>query len=934
MKPLRLTLTGLLLATTAMAAPHLAYAQAQGGQGGSGQPAAAPGSTSPDPAAQSTPEQSTPEQNAAQDPATPEAAEAQDPSSPTEVGEIVVLGRNIPEPLRETSEVVSILTTEDLQRQGDDNAATALTRVAGLSLVQGRFVYVRGLGERYSSALLNGSPLPSPEPLQRVVPLDLFPANVLESTNVQKTYSPELPGEFGGGVIDLRTLGTPDERFFTIGISTGRDSETTLEPGITYYGGDADFFGYDDSTRRIPRRLSQALESGKQVTIGNFGQDIYQIGRDFVNAPLTLLQGTDNLQPDVGLDLSAGDSFEFGDFTFGVIGVLGFDNAWQTRTGLQQRRPLVQGNSLVPLQDFGFTSTQNDVVTNALLGFGLEWDGNRIDWTNLYVHSTTKEARIRQGEDALNGVFSRTDATEWFERSLINTQLAGSHEFEVASGDLSVDWRAAYAKTTRDAPYEREITYVRSPLDQAFVYDPSGSRSSNETRFSEVEDQVTSGGVDLSYTLPLSGVRDAVFSAGYAFLDNERQSEARSFRFQVASLTEQQQRQRVDFLFSDFNIGPGRFVLEETTGGEGAAAYDAKLKVNAVYAQVDAEIIPLVRVAGGLRYEDGEQSVLPRNLFDTPSPIQLVTVNLQEQYVLPAATVTWNFYEDMQLRFGASKTIARPQFRELAQQVFQDPESDRFFIGNPGLVDSELLNLDARYEWFFEGGQYLTAGVFYKKIDKPIESIFNVSGGVERQSFVNAPEATLYGFEVDGRKYFDIPERYAFLPGESRVFLAANYTYTTSEVTAAAGDQVRIFDASAPGGIGSRPATQFVEDGSRLQGQSDHLANVQFGLENDDTRTQATFLLNYVSDRITARGERGAGGVIVQPDIVNDPGVTLDFVLRQGFDVVGREFTFGLEARNLTGENFEEYQEFGAGRIDRNTFDLGTILSVSLTARF
>ena len=171
MKKLPLTLTGVLLATSAMIAPSLGHAQA-------------------------SPTEQTP------------AAQAQDEA--TQVDEIVVLGRYIPEPNRESSEVAAFLTSEDLERTGDSSAAEALTRVTGLSIVEGRFIYVRGLGERYSSALLNGSPLPSPEPLQRVVPLDLFPSGILDSVTVQKTYSANYPGEFGGGVIDLQTVDAPN----------------------------------------------------------------------------------------------------------------------------------------------------------------------------------------------------------------------------------------------------------------------------------------------------------------------------------------------------------------------------------------------------------------------------------------------------------------------------------------------------------------------------------------------------------------------------------------------------------------------------------------------------------------------------------------------------------------------------------------------------
>lgn len=132
-------------------------------------------------------------------PADPESPDQVSQTPATQLGDIVVLGRNIPQPNRQSAEVAAFLTSEDLQRTGDSTAAAALTRVTGLSIVEGRFVYVRGLGERYSSALLNGSPLPSPEPLQRVVPLDLFPSSVLAGVTVQKSYSPTIRASSAAG---------------------------------------------------------------------------------------------------------------------------------------------------------------------------------------------------------------------------------------------------------------------------------------------------------------------------------------------------------------------------------------------------------------------------------------------------------------------------------------------------------------------------------------------------------------------------------------------------------------------------------------------------------------------------------------------------------------------------------------------------------------
>lgn len=828
---------------------------------------------------------------------------------------VTVRGEHIPDPMVRTSEISSFITAADLERQGDDSAAAALTRVTGLSLAQGKFVYVRGLGERYSAALLNGSPLPSPEPLQRVVPLNLFPNSVLSSVMVQKTYSAKYPAEFGGGLVDLQTVAVPDKPFLSFSSSLGGNSETTFKTGTTYQGGDWDLLGYDDNSREMPAALRDAIATGRRVDASSFTPaELQRIGRSFVNAPMNLQQSTNSVQPDFSLGLTGGGKLETDWGSLGTVAVAGFDNSWQTRSGKQQEGIVLNG-TIFPRTDYDFHSTQNDAVVNGLIGVGAEWGDNRINWTNLYIHSTTKEARSRAGNDELAGAFVRDDYTEWFERELFDTQLTGVHEF----GPLQVDWRGSYAKTSREAPYEKGIRYRL--VDGEYLH--NASQEQNYTRFSDLSDEVLSAGLDFAYSIPAGDRQDTVIAVGAAWTDNDRESESREFRLLAldSSLPLNVQRERVDFLLSDVNIGPGLLSLRETTGADGAAAYDGALTVKAAYAQVDAEFIPLLRTSVGLRYEEAEETVTPRNLFAGPQPAGAEP--LENDYLLPSATVTWNFYEDMQLRVGASKTIGRPQFRELAPQSYLDPDSDRLFIGNPFLVDTEILNVDARYEWYFDDGEFLTFGAFYKKLDNPIESVVNEAGATVQQTYLNAPEALLYGAEVEIKKYFDLPLSGQWLGG-SRLFVAANYTYSESEVKVSAGDVV--FPLSSAGV--PREASDYIRDGSALQGQSEHLANLQLGIENEGTDTQVTILATHVGERISARGRPQ------QPDIIQDPGTIVDLVLRQGFDAYGQDFTLAIEARNLLGEDFEEFQELGGGRVDVNTYDLGVNYSISLTARF
>jgi hypothetical protein len=841
------------------------------------------------------------------------AEEAASTAPGPEVEEVLIRGKYIPEVMRETSEVASIVTAEDLVRQGDDTAAQALTRLAGLSVVSGRFVYVRGLGERYSSALLNGSPLPSPEPLQRVVPLDLFPASVLAGVNVQKTYSVNYPGEFGGGLIDLKTVNVPDDPFIAMSVSLGGNSETTLKRGLTYYGGGlSDRFGVDDGTRELPSLIRRGIETGKRIDANNFTSDeLTAMGRSFQNANINLLQSTDDVAINGSVDISGGTSWTFDWGNLGVVAIVGYDSGWSTRDATQQEG-VVNLQGLSVQEDMNSFSTQNDVVLNGLTQVALELDNHTFKWTNLYVRNVTKEARSVEGESARASNYVRDDFTAWYQRELIDTQLTGEHEF----GDLTVSWRGSYARTERDVPYERQVRYRR--VNGEFLHNPQ--LDANFIRFSELEDKASGAGIDFAYRWENPWIADFTLSGGYAWYDNERFSDSRVFRFTMNSTPDLNfQRQRVDFLYSDYNIGPNGLILREVTGSDGAAAYSASLITHGVYLQGEGEILPAVRATLGVRFESGEQDVQAVDLFSaTPLPGR----KLKNEYWLPAGTVTWNFAEDQQLRFGASKTIARPQFREQAPQLYLDPESDRTFIGNPYLFDSEIVNLDARYERYFDNGQFATFGLFYKNIDKPIESVVNESGSGLQQSFLNAPKAVVYGAEAEFKKFFEFETGQAWLDGV-RWLVAANYTYTKSEVKVGAGDVVYPrTNLGMPA-----PAANFVIDGSPLQGQSKHLANGQFGFETMDGATQATFLVNYASKRSTARGQAGA------PDFEQKPGVLLDFTFRHKFELWGQELTAGFEARNLLNEQFDEFQKRGGDTIRLNNYDLGRSVSISLSAR-
>ena len=841
-------------------------------------------------------------------------------------GEIIVRGKYIPNPIRATSEVVSVLGEAEIARAADGDIAGSLQRVTGLSVVGGRFVFVRGLGERYSLALLNGLPLPSPEPLRRVVPLDLFPTSVIASTVVQKSYSVNYPGEFGGGVINLTTKSTPEEPFLKINFGVSGDSETTGKLGYTYDGSDTDIIGYDDGVRDIPGGLANAIAKNIPISVGTefSSQDLQQFAASLNNAETNLIQRNRDIPANFSADITGGTSFDVGDAFVGIVATAGFENSWRTRGGVQQTTQgivNIDGEpGLRPDQNFNFVTTENRIVVNGLLGLSAEIGEHKLRFTNLYIHDTSKEASIKAGIDAINvdeETLLNQGRTSWFERQLFTTQFVGEFKFD----ELSLDVRGSWANSQRDAPYQRTYSYAFDKIiANDFVNDLTSPGQSARVQFSDLNDDVYGAGVDLGYETNI-GV-PINFSVGYSYYLNDRQAQRRDFRFVPANgLPNPIDQERIDFLLSDFNIFTHEIELREVAAQTSVPAYEAQLEIHGGYGQFDAELADGLRLNVGVRYEDAKQSVLPILLQGGSAS---VATGISNDYWLPAGTLTWNFADDMQLRFAASKTVARPQFRELAPQQFLDLDTDRTFIGNPLLTDSELLNFERRYEYYIGRGERITLAGFYKKIDNPIENVaFVQGGGTLFTGFSNAPSATLYGGEIELVKYFPLYDLGGSFFEDRRIMIAANYTYTKSKIEVAAGDQ-----AINPVTLSATDASNLFNDGDRLTGQSTHVANLQFGMEKEEGLSQQTVLLTYNSPRVTARGPQD------QPDLVERTGWKLDVVLREEMNIAGQDFELKFEARNLLGTDYRESQTLGATEILNNAYDVGTRFSMSIGLNF
>ena len=908
----------------------------------------------------------------------PWAAEAQETDAPpaTEeadrvLGPVVVRGAFIPDEKRETSEVSSLVDAGDFAIRGDSDVAAALRRVTGVSIDSaGKFVYVRGLNERYSSSLLNGSVIPSPEPLRKVAPLDLFPTSVLQSTLVQKTFSPEQPGEFAGGVIDIRTRAVPDDNFFEIGISGSANTETSFQDGLLHDGGDNDFFGYDDGTRDLPSGLEGVLTAGTFNSLPLTERNAFS--SQLTNNPQTLVVQEGAVPPNWGADLSVGRRYDVNDdLSVGFLGALSYSNDYSSRTadrGIGEavfNQTTESFENLRALSRFTRDVTTNTVGVNAFGSVGFDiLDNHELKFVGFATRSTDKKTESETGfsNDEQNLLNERV---EWIERQLWTTQVQGEHVFP-ALLDLEIDWRASYSEANRDAPFQVFTQYEQANNGTPIVREIAPGSS---IEFSEIADDSTDFGVDAVLPLLLGDI-EVDLKAGYAYTEKDRESESNTFILQDALADGF----RVDTAYRlYFEDGTQAFQLGRSSNAP--AFYVATQEIDAGYFGIDAQLTPFLRIAAGARYEDFIQAIETRVARGGDG---IITPPIEEASWLPAGTLTWNFADDLQLRLGYSETVNRPQFREVGPSLFTNTDTNEQFIGNPFLEITEITNIDGRLEWYFGRDQFVTAGLFFKDMDAPIEAI-NVGSGESRLvSFANIKAAEIQGFELEYQQNIPLQDWFGLGFLEDKDFaITTNYTYSDSEIDAS--DPILVLDQTAipnlgnliaandgtilveiyedipgqngifvgPAGIENpenlsavdfannffravTPRESDFDPNRQLQGLSQHLFNLQFGYRDDLADADVNFLLNFQSERIRSVETINDNS----PAIIEEPPITLDFVYRKGFEVQGGSYKFGFRVQNILNSEYKAFQEAGGTEVAVDVYDPGTTFSLSLSREF
>ena len=809
--------------------------------------------------------------------------------------------RGLLEKRMRSSRIEDSISTEEISRLPASSAGEAIKRVTGVSIVGGRYVFVRGLGERYSNTLLNNVEIPSPEPNRRVVPMDIFPASLLASLQTVKTFSPDQPGGFAGGSVQVFTKDFPEELTMSLSMSSGFNTQATGEDGLTYPGGDFDFLGFDDGSRDLPGIVQNRAadlpirERGRFTPLGFTPQEIQEFGQSFSNVWSPERREVPINQ---GYKFSLGNSNKILGKQFGYLGVISYGNSHSYGTQVRNAFRIGLNETLSPVTSYNVERSGNEVDWGSVLNASLRFSPQHLlSIKTLFTHTAEDETRTWEGFNADRNTDMRSFRLRYVERQLFSGQLAGMHDFNFGAPaleiteegpeqpDVSMEWRLTYSRASRDEPDTRENIY-EDRGDGTYTFRDvthSGSRF-----FFDLEDDEYNARVD--WKIPLGA--EGLFKFGGLLRDRARTFDVRRFRFLPSDQvdTTVNLSDPPEILFQTQNIAPRVFELREST--RSTDNYLADHNIYSSYLMLDLPITAKWQVMTGVRLESSDQTVTTYDPFSASQ--KEIEANLQTLDWLPGMNVTYRLTERMNLRLAASRTITRPDFRELAPFEFTDFVGGRTILGNPDLERTQIDNFDFRWETFPQIGGILAISAFYKRFQKPIEQIVQPQAEV-RITYENAEGANNYGLELEARQNLGV-----ITEALRKFSINTNAALISSQVV-------------LPEDVGIQTSSE-----RPLQGQCPYIVNVSIGFEDPNWGISSALAYNIFGRRLSEVGNHGV------PDVYEQPRGQLDASFSR---TVANYFKLSISAKNL----LDPYVHYKIGEATYLEYKLGRSFSFGIS---
>lgn len=793
------------------------------------------------------------------------------------------------------------ISSQAFTNTGDSDAGAAMKRVTGVSVDGGKYVFVRGLGGRYSKTTLNGLEIPGLDPDRNSVQMDIFPTNLIENIIVYKTFTPNLPGTFTGGLVDISTKDFPETMTFNASVSVGMNPNVNLNSNfITHPGSKTDWLGYDDGSRTIPASVENSSIHPDFVLAATNPDASAELTKAFnkvvetQNSPAPL---------DHGISLSVGNQVDLFGKSLGFIAGMTYKHSYNFyENGVTGRYQFISADSDSLKLDriFSDNKSEDEVLWSAIAAATLKLDNaNKISVSYLHNQSGMKETRYQEGPRYLEAIGYQEKTLAYMQRRLDVAQINGKHALG-ENGKFSVDWAGALSFAHMEQPDLRFLNNayeINSNGDKEYSIQPSIGLI--PTRYWRNLDEITfNGKIDLGYTFQNWTAKNTTVSAGGAYNYKSRSFGEQIYQFNSNSNVFPG---NFDDYFADSNIissenSTGVFLDEATLSGN---QYDASSNVISAYSMVEMPLTNRLKSVFGARFELGTVNFTNIDFND----IQL----LDNADLLPAFGLIYEPVKDkMNIRLSYNRTIARPTFKELAPVVFFEFLNNSFLLGNPDLNRTTVDNFDLRWEYFMKPGELISFSLFYKNFQDPIELTNNPQAKNGEWVFENVARANVYGVEFEFRKQLD------FIAPLKNFTVGSNVTLIKSEA-AIKPSELQDIRAVYPNASDVRP----------LYSQSPYIINAFINYQNK-IGTQANLSYNVLGEKLYLV-EIGA-----QPDVYEQPFHSLNFKVSQQFGS-NKQFKVSFAVKNILDDTFDRSSEFAGNTYLFQSYRPGRDFSVGLS---
>jgi TonB-dependent receptor len=794
------------------------------------------------------------------------------------------------------SGLVEGLGADAISKVGAGDVGEALLKVSGASLAGGKFAVIRGLADRYTSTTYNGLDIPSADPDRRAVQLDLFPSKFVSRIDVSKTFSPDIPGGFAGGAINIVPRQIPEKFEFEAEFGMSYNTQASLRDDFAKSDhGSRDWLAMDDGTRRMPRiaRNSSATDdSALNSTAFKRSFKSTQMGPVYGDSPLN----TSGF-------IAFGDSRKVKVGRVGYLAGVTYKNNHEFYDDGQvfqyQQGGTVEKVSKTDLRGL----TEYLWSANVALGWEMS-EHHELGFNFMYVQTAEDEARLLRGQNqdvtTPGESYLEQDILKWTERNLTYYQLHGGHEFEDLKS-VKVDWAMALANTYQDEPDSRIFQFLAEP--QGPFFNPNGTVDPTRPfrNWRLIEEENKSGRIDLTLPLPSYNEKENLAKFGLAYSRSERTLDQRAFSALPSSFAHP--------FFESGNVNqylsPANLQFINYRNYSQTYQSFGSQKVEGRYAMGDWHAFNWLRLSGGVRSETTDLTVETVNLTlnsDRSSS------DIKRTDVLPAAAATIYLRENLLLRGAWSETVVRPTYREISSASEIDPVRGRIYRGNPALEFSEARNFDLRLEWYPRPGSLIAASAFVKKVSGPIEQT-SISVNNDLVSFTNSPDADVRGLEFEVRE--NLGNLWKPLEPFSIGFSAA---YIESEVDL------------TPQQLAERGRQGLSTEKQRpLFDQPEYILNGDITWDYKRSGTRITLSGGVVGRRLTVVG-------LAEPDEFEEPAPQLDLFVSQQ---LGKHWKLKFSAKNLLDPVYETTQDWPeAGKLRVESYSKGMTFGMSLGCSF